>query len=113
MIDNDPILWTMLNAIKEQNAQITATEQGDERARSTQLKEQDEKISAAPRAEPGDRRTEAQSYGVLQAAVVLQSRDRKKSCRSARVSAGALAELALDRPLDVGHSHCGSRKTDQ
>ena len=22
MIDNDPILWTMLNAIKEQNAQI-------------------------------------------------------------------------------------------
>ena len=24
MIDNDPILWTMLNAIKEQNAEIEA-----------------------------------------------------------------------------------------
>ena len=24
MIDNDPILWTMLNAIKEQNASMNA-----------------------------------------------------------------------------------------
>ena len=47
MIDNDPILWTMLNAIKEQNAQMTQQNARIEAqsAEIKQLKEQNQKLA--------------------------------------------------------------------
>ncbi|MGZ9130682.1 MAG: tail fiber domain-containing protein, partial [Candidatus Binatia bacterium] len=44
MIDNDPILWTMLNAIKEQNAEIKQLK--DQNKELAQLKEQIERLQA-------------------------------------------------------------------
>ena len=82
MIDNDPILWTMLNAIKEQNAQVNAQnaelrtaieKQGAQmKAESAQVKAQNKEIAQLK-----------EQMERLQAQVVLQARHQKAPQKTA------------------------------
>ncbi|MGZ9130616.1 MAG: tail fiber domain-containing protein, partial [Candidatus Binatia bacterium] len=72
MIDNDPILWTMLNAIKEQNSQMNGQD-GELRAEIKQLKEQNNEFAQLK----AENRQIVEQLKQLQAQVVLQAENRK------------------------------------
>jgi hypothetical protein len=80
MIDNDPILWTMLNAIKEQNAQMNS-QNAELRAEIKQLKDQNKEFAQLKE----QNRQIVEKLERLQAQVVLQA-DHQELLRKAALA---------------------------